>query len=82
MKKALVTVLSLARDRRWYTVDPLIVDVAIKLKLPRRAAEVALATALQESHLDNAAVSQDGNLRPVPADTLGRLGHPPAGHHA
>ncbi|WP_433432003.1 C40 family peptidase [Nonomuraea sp. CA-141351] len=37
-----------------------IVEIAIKLKLPRRAAEIALATALQESHLDNAAVGDHG----------------------
>lgn len=37
-----------------------IVEVAIKLNLPQRAAEIALATALQESRLDNGAVSKEG----------------------
>ncbi|MFI6321586.1 C40 family peptidase [Nonomuraea sp. NPDC050556] len=37
-----------------------IVQVAIDLKLPRRAAEIAIATALQESWLNNATVGDHG----------------------
>ncbi|AQZ63687.1 unnamed protein product [[Actinomadura] parvosata subsp. kistnae] len=38
----------------------IIVDVAAQLQLPRRAAEIAVATALRESRLDNNAVSAEG----------------------